>query len=116
MRLTAWSARAAPEVSRGLEEFDQLALRAAGLVSRMTPWVVAAVCVHIPGLHVVSGVDFQPFDDDATLEFLVEHREGKLDAAEEIAFHPVSTGEIDLFFAICIEVEHAMMLQQSADD
>src|SRR5664279_2360744 len=79
----------------GLEQFDQFALRAARLVARVTPRVIAAVTVHVPGLYVVRQIDFQAFDNHTTLESLVEHRERQFDAAEEVAVHPVRARQIN---------------------
>ena len=73
------------------EQFDQLALRAARFAARATAWMIAAVGVHIPGLHVVGQVDLQALRDDPAFEFLVEDREGEFDAAEEVPLHPIGT-------------------------
>ncbi len=58
----------------------------------------------------------QAFADHARLQLAIEHREGDLDAAEQVAVHPVGAGQIDDFLAAGMEVVDAVMLQEAPDE
>src|SRR5436309_5883213 len=58
----------------------------------------------------------EAFADDAALESGVEHREAELDAPEEVARHPVGAREVNVLGAAILEVKHARMLEEAADD
>src|SRR5215470_13814062 len=70
--------------------------------------------MHLPRLYVIGKVGLQAFVDDALLELDVEHRESDLDAAEEIALHPVGAGQIDV--AGALEMIDTMVLEKASDD
>ena len=57
---------------------------------------VVAVGLLLPGQLVVAQGEGEGLVDDALLERLVVDREGDLDAAEEIAVHPVGRRQVHL--------------------
>ena len=52
----------------------------------------------------------------ALVQAFVLDQEAGLDAVEEVAAHPVSAGQIDLLFAVVVEVEHALVFEKAPDD
>ena len=68
------------------------------------------------GLHVVAQQGRQDAVDDARLEPGILDREHHLDAAEEVARHPVGAAEEDLGLAGVLEVEDPAVLQEPVDD
>src|SRR5712692_6981076 len=95
--------------------WNEPSLRAAAAAARLE-LLVAAVGRHRPGLAVVVEIRLQALADHAALESRIEHRKAQLDAAEEVAVHPVGARQIHLVAAAVLEVEHARMLEEAADD
>src|SRR5205823_7551599 len=98
------------------ERKEQLLLRRAPAAAARLEELVAAVGLHLPSLAVVVQVGLQAFADHAALERRVEDREAQLDAAEEIAVHPIGTSEVDILGAVVGEEEYARVLEEAADD
>ena len=44
------------------------------------------------------------------------HRERNFDTPEEIAFHPVSAGQIQIGYAVIMEVVYARVFQKAANN
>src|SRR5262249_15233173 len=115
---TAASARRARRSGRrrgGGERGEQLLLRRARKPAARAPQVIVAVGVHLPGLAVVGQIRPQALLDQALLDLAVEHGHAQLDAAEEIALHPVGAGEIDVLGAVVQEVEDPRVLEEAPD-
>src|SRR5688572_6422478 len=98
------------------EREQQFLLRGAAPGAARLEQLVAAVGAHLPGVAVVLQVGQQALADHAALERRVEHGEAQLDAAEEIAVHPVGAGEVHVLGAAVLEEEHARMLEEAPDD
>ena len=75
---------------------------------------VSAVALHVPGLGTVLHGQGEGFANDALFQLRVEHGHASLDGAEEIAAHPVCTGNEQDAVAIVAEVKPARVLKQSA--
>jgi hypothetical protein len=76
---------------------------------------VAAVRVQAPGLLVVAQVVGQLLVEHALREHRVEDREAGLDAAQQVALHPVGAGAEGLGLAAVGEPVHAAVLEEAAD-
>ncbi len=77
---------------------------------------IFAVLVQHPGLGVVGEIEFQAFLHDPVALGLIVNRETHLDALEEITIHPIGTGKIQVEIALVVEIEHAGVFQEAADD
>src|SRR5260221_12940203 len=97
------------------EGLGQLDLGAVPLAARALAALEAAVGLHEPGLRVVFEVGLDAFLHDAVGEFLVEHRKGELDAAEEIPVHPIGAREPHAARLVA-EHEDARVLEEAPDD
>src|SRR5450830_1956917 len=86
----------------------KFALLAAGAAA-----VVAAVRVQLPGVGVVFQVGVQSFRDDPAFQGLVQHGEGHLDAAEQVAAHPVGAGQMDVVGQVVPEIINAAVLEEA---
>ncbi len=77
---------------------------------------VAAVGLHGPCGGIVVQMHPQALLDDPRLQYLVQHRECHLDATEQVAVHPVRTGQVDHLGTVNQEVIDAVMLEEAPDD
>src|SRR4051812_42314226 len=77
---------------------------------------VAAIGVQQPGLGVVGEVILKRFGVNALRELHVDDREAYLDAAQQVAFHPVRAGAVDFRVAAVGEPVHAAVFEKAADD
>src|ERR1700680_652311 len=99
------------------QQVEQLLLRRPRLCpSPRLGTLVTAILAELPRVASVGEVGLESFGDDPCLEFRIEHRERHFDAAEKIAAHPVGAGEIDVLFAVVLEIPYAVVLEKSADD
>src|SRR5580704_1540428 len=94
---------------------QQLHLRAAGaLVARLAALVVP-VGLQYPGLAVVAEAEVQIPQQPLGM-FRTADGESHLDAAEEVALHPVGARAQEVRLAVVRKVEHARVLEEAPDD
>ena len=67
-------------------------------------------------MGIILQCHVKPFTDDALFECLGFYRGGDFDAAEEIAPHPVCTGDEGIVRAVIVEAVNARMFELSADN
>src|SRR3954451_15804348 len=101
-------------------ECDELFLAADRLLVRAVDArraaVVLAVDVEDPRLHVVGERERQDLLLDARGERGVADGERRFDAPQEIAWHPVTAGNIEFRSSAVLEAERASVLEEAVDD
>src|SRR5690349_666219 len=96
--------------------FQQRLLRAVRRLVAGRGAGVAAVAAEQPGLGVVGQAVGQCLVEHALGQDRVEDRERHLDAAHQVAFHPVGAGAVDLRLVVVGEPVHAAVLEEPPDD
>src|SRR6185312_1833413 len=94
---------------------EQLRLRTHTAVARGRGADIHAIGLQNPRLSVVSQTDIQVAQDALAVSLPLDG-EGDLDAAKEIALHPVGARAIHLRIAAVLEVEDTRMLEETPDD
>src|SRR6266508_5413396 len=87
-----------------------------GLAGRWNAAHVGAVGVQVAGAAVVLGDRVEDFLADLLLRLLVQDRDHQLDAAIEVAGHPVGARNGDLLLLADTEGEAAAVLEKPSDD
>src|ERR1700677_3947562 len=77
---------------------------------------VDAIGFKHPRLHAIGQVGRQNFVGDPLAQACVAHREDYLDAAEEIARHPIGAAEINLRASVVAEIKDPAVLEEPAHD
>src|ERR1035438_4670854 len=77
--------------------------------------LVLAGCRKEPGLGGVGALDLQDLDEPGAEGRVVDGDE-RLDAAMEVAGHPVGARDVDLVFAAVREVKRARVLEETIDE
>ena len=72
--------------------------------------------MQIPCVNVIGKIHVEAFVDDALAQFRVEDGKRDLDAAEQVASHPVGRREPHVRLAAVLEVPDAMVLEEAAED
>src|SRR6266496_237846 len=99
------------------EAFEKRLLRVeGGLARRWNAADVGAVGLEIPGAAVVLGDRVEDFLADLLLRLLVQDRDHQLDAAVEVAGHPVGARNGDLLLLADTEGEAAAVLEKPSND
>ena len=75
-----------------------------------------AMTIHFPALLIIGEVELQALGDHPLLQFRIKDWKCQFDALEEVAIHPVGGGEIDILLAARVEIHHAVMFKETADD
>src|SRR5581483_1542193 len=103
---------------RGLgRDFEEAFLGPYGRLVRLARHAaVAAVGEQLPRLDVVRQARRQHFLDEPLLQLRGLHRKYHLDAAAQVAVHPVRRADIHLRIARIVKVEDAAMLEEAIDD
>ena len=69
-----------------------------------------------PGVGVVFEVGAEALVDHTLPQGVLQHRKRDFDAPEEVAVHPIGTGEEDSIIAVVQEVKDSTMFEKPADD
>src|SRR5690606_26155460 len=78
--------------------------------------VISAIRIGLPGQLVVTQGIGEGFGNDPLFQAAVQHRYTQLHATEEVAVHPVSRRNKDLFLTTIVEIENTRVLQKASDD